>query len=184
MVDTCELTTRGASAMKAITEVEVHVATPVPGRDNHRPAKCQRVDAALESGRASAGLDRDIHSAPIGQFENRFIEVDVQAYCVVCACGGGCGLASVVEIHGHYRARSDLPKEHRDQQANDALAGHEDRFSEPRVGVEHQRDRRLEVRDEDSYVGWDPFGHLDRSVGWHHVFGLMRVVHKNEVVHG
>ena len=103
--------------------------------------------------------------------------------CVVRAGGGGRGPTSLVQIRGHDRRRSGPPKEHRDQQADDALAGHEDRFSEPGVGVEHHRDRRLEVRGEHPDVGWEPVGQADRKVGRHDVLGLMRMVHEDEVVH-
>ena len=51
------------------------------------------------------------------------------------------------------------------------------------MGVEHHRDRRLEVRGEHPDVGWEAFGQPDRSVGRHDVLGLMRVVHEDEVVH-
>ena len=169
--------------MEATTEAQADVASPVPRRDDDGPGERRRVDAGLESGRAPADLDRDIHAAPVGQFEHGVDEVDVHAKRVVRARGGGCGPTSLVQVRGHDRGRSGPPKEHRDQQANDALAGHEDRFSEPRVGVEHHRDRRLEVRGEHPDVGWEAFGQPDRKVGRHDVLGLMRVVHKDEVVH-
>ncbi len=169
--------------MEATTEGQADVAGPVPRRDDDGPGERRGVDAGLESGRAPADLDRDIHAAPVGQLEHGVDEVDVRAKCVVRAGGGGCGSTSLVQIRGHDRGRSCPPKEHRDQQADDALAGHEDRFSEPGVGVEHHRDCRLEVRGEHPDVGWEPIGQPDWKVGRHDVLGLMRMVHEDEVVH-
>ena len=90
--------------MEATTEAQADVASPVPRRDDDGPGERRRVDAGLESGRAPADLDRDIHAAPVGQFENGVDEVDVHAKCVVRARGGGCGPTSLVQIRGHDRA--------------------------------------------------------------------------------
>ena len=56
--------------MEAATEAQAGVASPVPRCDDDGPGERRRVDAGLESGGAPTDLDRDVHAAPIGEFEH------------------------------------------------------------------------------------------------------------------
>ena len=65
--------------MEATSEGQPDVAGPVPRRDDDGPGERRGVDAGLESGRAPADLDRDIHTAPVRQLEDGVDEVGVRA---------------------------------------------------------------------------------------------------------
>ena len=183
-VDTCELTTRRRRRWNAPPSARLVSRVPYHDATTTVPANAA---ASMQVWRAAGlplDLDRDIHAAPVGQLEDGVDEVVVHA-----------------EVRGPRRrrrmrrdvARADptvtigvAPARRRSiviEQADDALADDEDRFSEPRVGVEHHRDRRLEVRGEHPDVGGRPSGRRIGAVGRHDVLGLMRMVHEDEVVH-